>query len=470
MPMPPRQEPTAEALAGAAAPPTYRNLKPPPPSRAKPSVKPEVAAPAAVDGAGAAEAAPEVEVAPEAEAAAAVGTEGAAPAAEGDTAEMVEKALETSALKRLSVRAANPTGASDTLSLQIEDEAMGIIREVQVPQAATSTEAIASYCKGYRVVLPADEVLSLHEAMVTPPVSRPLGDDEAVAEVQGRWPAGVQGCRFVLRRSPVEGAASPDVALRGMLDKRGGSKGNAKNWKTRHFELSGEGLAYFKSAPASDKQRASPLGVWAVQSTLAFSVDARSDVPEVKRAKRPELCFCLKPVSTPLWPADPKQLAEEFDKCKFMCAGSEAERRLWIASIEMARRAGSTAGGDGAAAEAAAAAEATHIFSEDEGDDDAPRPAPADDGEGGAGPESPDRPRPVPRPRPPSVKEAPDRNSMAPEDFVPIQAKKVRGVGLGNIFVDLPKKAPKVDADEGATSEQPATADDQAGQAAWKMP
>ena len=50
------------------------------------------------------------------------------------------------------------------------------------------------------------------------------------------------------------------------------------------------------------------------------------------------MAFCIKPITTPMWPGDSKEKCEVLfeDSCKFMCANSIEEKATWIASLSRA--------------------------------------------------------------------------------------------------------------------------------------
>lgn len=69
--------------------------------------------------------------------------------------------------------------------------------------------------------------------------------------------------------------------------------------------------------------------------TFVFVNSLFYQVRSYKKAPRPQLCFCIRPLREPMWPGTTdKELMETFEKgCKFMCAQSEADRADWIATM-----------------------------------------------------------------------------------------------------------------------------------------
>ena len=134
-------------------------------------------------------------------------------------------------------------------------------------------------------------------------------------------------------------------------------------------------LTYYKSQPSKLKQLDAPLGSWSCRNVYVYSMRwvtwrahpflhafecsaiaivivvsclsftyLRVAFRHMKKAPRPNFCFCLKPATEPLWPSSKKevpvapacveqvltilvqQVLSMFENtCKFMCARSAAE-------------------------------------------------------------------------------------------------------------------------------------------------
>lgn len=259
-----------------------------------------------------------------------------------------------------------------------------------------------------------------------PPVERPIPSNADLLQIKRTWPEQsdgyLPGCRFVLRAVPrlLSPAHIGSAVHAGQLEKRGGSKGNAKNWKRRYFRLADEGLSYYKSEPKSQKQAARPTGVWDIAHSTVYLVRDELKVKSkqgasIKKAKRPGLLFCLKPNTQPMWPGeDEKVTLAAFDAdCKFMCAATEEDRRNWVMSIQHAQ---AVSGDD---LEAVRKERAQTISS-------LPAAAPEDDA--------------------PAEEVAAEEDEFEEEMAGPasdagggdavIRPKKVKGIGLGDIFSD----------------------------------
>lgn len=225
------------------------------------------------------------------------------------------------------------------MPVDVEHERLGVFRAVRVSPATTVKEAIEKYLAEHNPQKPPAHTWTLFEVFTTPPIERRLPDSELVLNVrvgcglmcgwlderaaifrfsptfpshstppsslsssslQKNWPKGVEGSRFVLRDLSEVEMGTPSATMVGKLDKRGGGH---KTWKTRHFILQDKGLVYYKSAPQKQKDFDSPLGVFAYTNAVVYTIRS------VKKAPRPELCFCLRPHEpTGLWPSDPKQV------------------------------------------------------------------------------------------------------------------------------------------------------------------
>lgn len=207
---------------------------------------------------------------------------------------------------------------------------MEILREMKIVQSDTASKVISEYQTQFKMSVPPGKCYLLYEVLDPPGVRRPLQDDEKVLDVKDAWPSGGEGCSFLIRSVDAAAVKSASVTMTGTIEKRGGSKGNARNWKTRHFEIKTL-LQYHKSAPKDDTQE--PLGAWSYTDSEAYEVTY-----EMKKAKKPLLCFCLKPKNTP-WGDDPKDRRTMLeDNCRFMSASTEEERIAWIRSVQAAAK------------------------------------------------------------------------------------------------------------------------------------
>lgn len=328
---------------------------------------------------------------------------------------------------------------------------MGVLRALVISKDTTAEEATQKFLEQYRPTVPdtihdavssvrchvrascdprlRTQVWVLLEAYVQPPVERPIPATAEVLPIKRTWPeAGseyVPGCRFVLRAVPrlLAPGNTGSAVHAGLLDKRGGSKGNAKNWKRRYFRLADEGLSYYKSEPKSQKQAERPTGVWDIANSTVYVVRDELKVKSgqgvsIKKAKRPGLLFCLKPNAQPMWPDDAKAVLAVFDsECKFMCAANEEDRLTWVASIQQAQ------GISGEALEAVRKERAQTISS-------LPAAAPEDDV---AAIEEEDDEEEDALPDPTSAADV-DKSGAADPPASAIAPKKVRGIGLGDIF------------------------------------
>ena len=274
----------------------------------------------------------------------------------------------------------------------------------------------------------------LYESYVLPPVERPILGTTQLLPIKRTWPdnsAGyVPGCRFVLRA--MARAQTPEsvgsAVHAGVLEKRGGSKGNTKNWKRRFFRLADEGLLYYKAEPKSQKQVARPTGTWDIANSAVYLVrdELKGKGGSIKKAKRPGLLFCLKRVSTPMWPEGDSEKAALLafdDECKFMCATSEDDRLEWVLSIMQAQ---AISGEALKAVQKERAQTISCLPEEDAGEEkeeeEEEEEEEEDDGESPPiAAASPSEGAPAPPPE-----EGPGRGLVT--------AKKVRGVGLGDIF------------------------------------
>eukprot|EP00045_Choanoeca_perplexa_P011110 m.116389 g.116389 ORF g.116389 m.116389 type:complete len:1180 (+) comp15516_c0_seq1:242-3781(+) len=220
------------------------------------------------------------------------------------------------------------TGRSTTIPIFARDD------ETELQSYPINADATASAAMAVRLCTMAynlelsdpNHVWQLYEVFDYPPIERRLAADEAIVFVRASWPVDLQqGCRFELRQEPPLPALADSI--KGKLDKRGGSH---KSWKSRFFMLSRSQvlLTYYKSQPSKLKQLDTPVGSWSCRNVYVYSIR------QMKKAPRPEYCFCLKPATEPLWPNSKKEVQSVFENtCKFMCARSSAERTEWIVSI-----------------------------------------------------------------------------------------------------------------------------------------
>lgn len=176
----------------------------------------------------------------------------------------------------------------------------------------------------------------MFEAFAVPNVERCLPDSENLVRLIKRWPkvdgVYVPGCRFVIKAVTTELFSNGNAAHVGVLEKRGGSKGGkGKSWKSRYFRIEEEGLVYYKTEPTSKKQLKSPLGTWPIAGWTLFSV--RESVRKGKAGRY----ICLREKTEPLWSANAAAAMDQFEACKFMCAEDEQDEMKWISSVQAAQ-------------------------------------------------------------------------------------------------------------------------------------
>lgn len=338
-----------------------------------------------------------------------------------------------------STKAVDPT-ADPALVIEVEDESMGVIRTVTIEENTDAQGAILLYTKAHNMSSEPESEMGakkgyvLFEAFTTPNLERCLPPKTPLLKLRRKWPkingVLIPGCRFILRAVETSMFNDSNVAFVGTLDKRSGSKSDSKNvksWKTRHFRLEDDGLRYFKSPPKTQKAAKNPVGVWPIESWVVYSINTK-----VKGAKFPDFCFCLKFDTFPTWEPEEKDAEQQFNQeCRVMSAPDAETRMKWITSIQAAQGVGSPDSFADARRQRMASVSGLPRAAEKpehdvkevaSSDDEDPSPLPTT----GGGAHS-TTGRPI---------------SMAiPDDFTPIAAKKVRGVGFGNIFAEIPKKA-----------------------------
>lgn len=330
------------------------------------------------------------------------------------------------------------------IPLDIVTEATGVLSIIRVSRHVTAKQALDKFLASVKLQRTSpNSVWQFCEVFETPPVDRQLEDDEPVLDAKLAWPK-VEGCRFEVREVPPEliGVAHPTV--QGKLDKRGGSH---KSWKTRHFILQPDkDLAYYVKTPKA-KEMDSPIGTFELQGGLVFNIR------NLKKAPRPDLCFCIKPSAPCLWPGDSKEkIMDHFEEsCRFMCAFTPEERVTWIASIRRGIKESKFSEGQGAVRpstpnessdeeEDKKKEEKKEEKKEDRKEEVEVEPAPPALAARPLSPPValPTMPAPRERPEPAPRKKMPDGG--VPEDFVPIKPKPVMGVGFGNVLAALPKR------------------------------
>eukprot|EP01147_Barroeca_monosierra_P005555 gene5555-7215_t len=226
---------------------------------------------------------------------------------------------------------ANSRPASTNLApedVAIQHEGTSVIRPLAITSTLTASDVIDMFVKlATPMKSDPENVWSLFETFENPPLERRLQDDEIVLQAKHRWPK-TEGCRFLLRELPPRSFGQVDINKTGKLDKRGGRH---KNWKSRYFELKETTLNYYTKPPSNSKQQENPAGAYVFVNHVVYNVKY------YKKAPKPTLCFCLRPLlpGESFWPdVDTKELLEEFENgCKFICASSEEERTDWVASI-----------------------------------------------------------------------------------------------------------------------------------------
>eukprot|EP00039_Didymoeca_costata_P007874 m.104767 g.104767 ORF g.104767 m.104767 type:complete len:413 (+) comp13856_c0_seq1:184-1422(+) len=274
-------------------------------------------------------------------------------------------------------KVSEPVEEEETEPIHILNE-MDMLREIEVSATSTSADAINKYTSKWNVQLPEGKCWKIFESLDVPGLERPLLEKEIMLDVKKKWPS-EQTSRFSIRAVEKAVVSSASATLSGVLEKRGGSKGNARNWKTRHFEIRTR-LQYHKTAPKSASQE--PLGSWTYSNATAYIVTT-----EMKKAKKPNLCFCLKPNTDPMWPTEQKDIKAAFeDNCQFMSTASEEDRLKWLISIQLAQSASNIQATQDTTQEGSGVGNAPEDHSSDEEDDneqqneetknDAPPPIP----------------------------------------------------------------------------------------------
>ncbi|EGD72611.1 hypothetical protein PTSG_04346 [Salpingoeca rosetta] len=210
----------------------------------------------------------------------------------------------------------------------IQHEGTAVIRPLAITSVVTAKEVIDMFVKATTPMkTDPDNVWTLFETFENPPVERRLRPNEFVLKSKRNWPK-TEGCRFLLREMPTRLLGQADSNKTGKLDKRGGRH---KSWKSRFFAMQDTKINYYSKLPTSTKQQENPVGAYVFVNHLVYNVKY------YKKAPRPHLCFCLRPIkeNAPVWPdGDAKEVYDEFDNgCKFICANSEEERADWVASI-----------------------------------------------------------------------------------------------------------------------------------------
>ena len=64
-------------------------------------------------------------------------------------------------------------------------------------------------------------------------------------------------------------------------------------------------------------------GFFEIYNTVIYSV------LNLKKAPRPNLCFCIRPKTTPLWPSDPKEVNGNENRRKKEKKEEEEEEKIW---------------------------------------------------------------------------------------------------------------------------------------------
>lgn len=247
---------------------------------------------------------------------------GGAGGAGGDATAAGRSGSLLSSLDRLvAVTEGRVEGGFPVQSIPVEDGGTGTVRLVSALPGTTVANAIAE-CVLYG--LGGDDPDAQHqlfEVIAVPGmmhIERALAPEERLLQAMESWPQlklEPPGTKFVLKPVDATQSGLSHSGHTGQLDKRGGSKGHTRNWKSRYFILHNGNLLYYKSPPKNEKQHSNPLGIWPVDVSFVYNV------VHMRKVKTPELCFCLKPQTVPLWPSDASKLVDAFEAtCKFMCA------------------------------------------------------------------------------------------------------------------------------------------------------
>ena len=356
-----------------------------------------------------------------------------------------------------SIESSSTVPSSSTLS---RDPTMDLIVETERGQAvslsittSTTAEHVCAIYEGADAAArtpPPGSAYRLFESFNVPPIERMLAHDERPLEAQASWPRS-EGCRFAVRCITQIEAGEADEDLMGKMDKRGGGH---KSWKTRFFVLESGGIAYYTKQPLNAKDKKDKrLGTFNITGCRVFRVKL------YRKAPRPDLCFCIRPNEL-AWPTEggDREIMDSFENgCKFMCATNSGERSTWLASIVAKQRAVA-----GMAAQAASPIVSPVISpvtsprparSSKPQQQDQPAAAAVTEEKGGGEGEDPERHMSL-RTR---------ESLVAPEDFVPLRPKKVMGVGLGGMQIDLAavkaaKYSSQIETSRDATSPPPKVA------------
>jgi hypothetical protein len=334
-----------------------------------------------------------------------------------------------------------PTEGSD--EVLVEHEAMGVLRSLDVDQTTTAIQALELFAAKYKTGTASEDgskAWRMFEAFAVPNVERCLPDSENLVRLIKRWPkvdgVYVPGCRFVIKAVTSELFSNGNAAHAGVLEKRGGSKGGkGKSWKSRYFRIEEEGLVYYKTEPTSKKQLKSPLGTWPLAGWTLFSV--RESVRKGKAGQY----ICLREETEPLWSADAATAMDQFEACKFMCAEDEQDEMKWISSVQAAQNVTTDSVEDVRRERLASVAALPATAAESAADDE--QVASSDEEVVDSADTAALRMRKV---DPHEATQLAKRISTVPEDYKPIVAKKVMGVGFGNIFAAVPTKSTTADA------------------------
>lgn len=333
------------------------------------------------------------------------------------------------------------------VEILIEDDDMGVMRKLFISKSTTVVQAIEMYLQKYNKAGASDDgtkVWGMYEAFMSPNVERLLSDAAILNTLMSRWPKSVDtGCRFLLRAVDVETTNSATAAMTGMMEKRGGGKGGAKSWKARHFRIEENGLVYYKTEPISKKQLASPLGTWSITGWTIFLVKG-----QIRKGKT-AVYLALREDSTPIWAENANEANDQLNLCKLMSVPDEKTALTWMVSIQIAQ------GISGEAVESARRERLATVSA-------LPASVPGADEEAAVASSDEDvtaadtaamRMTPV---DPEDATKLAKRISHVPTDYKPIQAKKVMGVGFGNIFGQLPEAA-STQSKQGTTEASPAS-------------
>eukprot|EP00049_Salpingoeca_infusionum_P023462 m.12236 g.12236 ORF g.12236 m.12236 type:complete len:488 (+) comp5813_c0_seq2:273-1736(+) len=296
-----------------------------------------------------------------------------------------------------------PVIGDDGVAISIQNEATGVMTPIAIDQFSTAGTVLASFVQEARAhKQDAGNVWALYESFDCPPIERRLPDYERVLDAQARWPK-TDGCMFLVREIPQGYVGLADPKKSSKLAKRGGTR---KSWKTRFFITNETQLSYYPKTPTKQKDLDNPLGNFVFVNACIY------DVKYYKKAPRSRNCFVIKPITEPMWvEGTEKEIYDQFDnQCKFMCALGPTNRADWVATMLRCQE---------------LLVEKGEIYGTAEG-----CLKPPDSFENDAE----DHETEADYEQITAELAAPEHESgVAPEQFTPIQPKKVMGVGLGNV-------------------------------------